>query len=285
MEFRTEGWWFRTAAQRGCWVLALAGMFMGGAHSVAAQPNTTTKISYYTVGGNSAAALVQQLDARAPSHGGARAFGHIDGRPGYTGRLVQGVSCRVENLTVTAQFKMTLPRLASGTELSNALSGQWKSFETFVRRHEERHRAIWIDALSRAERRIAGLSNSNCARLKADINQVLHEAWQSAEKQHVAFDRAEQKRLERHPLLAEANPSRRDDTASVVRHSGSGAALTGLPGGRSRCGSAVVVSPGDTIARIAGRCGTTVSAMVRANPQINDPSTIHPGQALRVPGA
>ncbi len=275
----------RTAAQSSVCALALAGMFLSGAQPVAAQPNTTTKINYYTVSGSSAAALVQQLNAHGPWHGGARAFGRIDGKPGYTGRLVQEHFCRAENLTVTAQFTMTLPRLASGTRLSNALSSQWKSFETFVRRHEEHHRDIWTDALSRADRRIAGLSNTSCAQLQAAINQVLHEEWRSAEQQHVAFDRAEHGRLKQHPLLMAANRNHRDDTASTVQHSGLSAALTSVPSGRFSCGSTVVVSPGDTFARIAGRCGTTVSAMVRANPQVNDPSTIHPGQAIRVPGA
>lgn len=198
---------------------------------------------------------------------------------------MQGASCRVENLTATAEFTLTLPRLASGTKLSSALSARWKSFETFVRRHEEHHRAIWIDALSRAERRIAGLSNRNCAQLDAAIKQVLHEEWQSAETRHVGFDRAEQAQLQRHPLLAEANRSHGDDTASNARPAGWGAALASPQSGRSRCGSTVVVSPGDTFARIASRCGTTMSAIIRANPQVNDPSTIHPGQAIRVPGA
>lgn len=53
---------------------------------------------------------------------------------------------------------------------------------------------------------------------------------------------------------------------------------------QTRCGNAVVVSFGDTMNRIAVRCGTTVAALLRANPQITNPNIIHVGATLRMPG-
>lgn len=47
----------------------------------------------------------------------------------------------------------------------------------------------------------------------------------------------------------------------------------------------VVVVPGDTFARIAGRYGLTVAALAAANPQIADPSVIRPGDRVVVPAA
>jgi LysM repeat protein len=71
------------------------------------------------------------------------------------------------------------------------------------------------------------------------------------------------------------------------------AGLAALAGGmfaapaeaQSPCGSSVSVAPGDTLSRIAVRCGTSVSALLDANPQIGDPSTIRVGQTIRMPGA
>ena len=40
----------------------------------------------------------------------------------------------------------------------------------------------------------------------------------------------------------------------------------------------------DNLHHIAARHGTTVDAMVRANPQLSDPSSIRPGQVLNLPG-
>jgi len=50
------------------------------------------------------------------------------------------------------------------------------------------------------------------------------------------------------------------------------------------CGSSVTVLKGDTLFKIANRCGTTVSALRRANPEIGSGSLIYPGQVLQLPG-
>lgn len=51
------------------------------------------------------------------------------------------------------------------------------------------------------------------------------------------------------------------------------------------CGSSVTVVKGDTLRKIAERCGTTVSALQRANPEIGTGNLIFPGQVLQLPGA
>jgi len=55
-------------------------------------------------------------------------------------------------------------------------------------------------------------------------------------------------------------------------------ALTG------QCGTSVTVVRGDTLRKIADRCGTTVSAVRRANPEIGNGNLIYPGQVLLLPG-
>ncbi|MBS4024123.1 MAG: LysM peptidoglycan-binding domain-containing protein [Clostridia bacterium] len=46
-----------------------------------------------------------------------------------------------------------------------------------------------------------------------------------------------------------------------------------------------VVQPGDTLFLIARRFGTTVPAILAANPQITDPNVIFPGQIINIPVA
>lgn len=53
----------------------------------------------------------------------------------------------------------------------------------------------------------------------------------------------------------------------------------------SGCGSSVTVVKGDTLRKIADRCGTTVSALLRANPELGSGNLIYPGQVLQLPGA
>lgn len=51
------------------------------------------------------------------------------------------------------------------------------------------------------------------------------------------------------------------------------------------CGSSVTVVSGDTLRKIADRCGTSVSALRRANPELGSGNLIYPGQVLQLPGA
>ena len=56
------------------------------------------------------------------------------------------------------------------------------------------------------------------------------------------------------------------------------------PASAGQCGTSVTVVSGDTLRKIADRCGTTVSALRRANPGIGSGSLIYPGQVLLLPG-
>jgi peptidoglycan DL-endopeptidase LytE len=51
------------------------------------------------------------------------------------------------------------------------------------------------------------------------------------------------------------------------------------------CGTSVTVVSGDTLRKIADRCGTTLSALRLANPEIGWGNLIYPNQVLLLPGA
>ena len=61
-------------------------------------------------------------------------------------------------------------------------------------------------------------------------------------------------------------------------------ATTGAAFAASSCGTSVTVVSGDTLRKIAERCGTTVSALQRANPEVGNGNLIYPGQNLLLPG-
>jgi LysM repeat protein len=52
-----------------------------------------------------------------------------------------------------------------------------------------------------------------------------------------------------------------------------------------QCGTSVTVVSGDTLRKIADRCGTSVAALRLANPEIGWGNLIYPGQVLLLPGA
>jgi LysM repeat protein len=62
-----------------------------------------------------------------------------------------------------------------------------------------------------------------------------------------------------------------------------GFAPTGVA--QAACDPLYTVQRGDTLSSIARECGTTLSALLRANPQISNPSRIFPGEQVYLPGA
>jgi predicted secreted Zn-dependent protease len=185
------------------------GSVLSGVQPAQAQPPTVTKIKYYTVNATTAQSLNQQMIARGPLHGPGRAYANIVAKPDYSGRLVQGQTCRLEDFTITAEFTMTLPKLGGGVKLSRDLAARWESFQTFVRRHEEGHRGIWIETMQKAQSRISALRAATCQQLQAQIDGVFQEEWRAGERRQEAYDRADQQRLVRHPLLQAAASARR----------------------------------------------------------------------------
>jgi LysM repeat protein len=57
------------------------------------------------------------------------------------------------------------------------------------------------------------------------------------------------------------------------------------PAFASGCGTSVTVVSGDTLRKIADRCGATLSALRLANPEIGWGNLIYPNQVLLLPGA
>lgn len=174
-----------------------------------AEPPTVTDIKYYTVNATTADSLDQQMIARGPMHGPGRAYANIVAKPDYSGQLVQGQSCRLKDFIVRAEFTMTLPKLGAGARLSPDLKARWDSFEAFVRRHEEGHRDIWIDTMRKAETRISALRAPTCQQLEGMIDRAFQEEWRAGERRQDDYDRADQQKLVRHPLLVAASAARR----------------------------------------------------------------------------
>jgi predicted secreted Zn-dependent protease len=222
----------RPAMRRTFIAFVTTGSVLSALPSAQAEPPTVTTVKYYTVNATTAQSLDQQMIARGPVHGPGRAYANIVARPDYSGRLVQGQSCRLEDFTVRAEFTMTLPKLSAGVQLSPDLKARWESFQAFVRRHEEGHRDIWIDTMRTAERRISALRAPTCQQLQTMIDGVFQEEWRAGERRQDAYDRADQQKLVRHPLLVAASAARRKVGSALAPRSA--AAQRPAPASQSR---------------------------------------------------
>lgn len=232
MSPEADGRRLRAAAPRAFVAFVAIGTVLSGLQPAQAQPPTVTQIKYYTVEATTAQSLNQQMIARGPLHGPGRAYANIVAKPNYSGQLVQGPTCRLEDFTVSAEFTMTLPKLGDGATLSPDLSARWESFQVFVRRHEEGHRAIWIETMDKAQRRISALSAATCPQLQARIDGVFQEEWSAGERRQDAYDRVDQEKLVRHPLLVAAASARRKVGSALAPRPAQGRALRQV-GGRA----------------------------------------------------
>lgn len=194
-------------------LLAVALPFGGG---VTAKPVTNTKILHYSISASTARGLDDQMSSLGPYHGSERAYANIVIKPNYDGKLVQGRFCRLENFKVTADFTMTLPVLAPGLKLTKSLNSKWKSFSAFARRHEETHRAIWLECLAKAERRVLALRVADCGTLSREVDRIFENEWQICERRQQAFDASERTKLLRHPLLVAASRVRQTATTTTT---------------------------------------------------------------------
>ncbi len=218
------------------WVLLLSliglASVLAGADRAVARPYSHTAVRYYTITGPDDRSLDVQMARTGPTHRGGHAYATLSADPTFNGRLVPGRYCRLQSFRVNVRFVMTLPRLSSRTRLSSATKARWRRFAAFVRRHEERHRRIWMGCLARGEARARKLRIGDCSRLDQAVAQVFKQEWARCERLQDAFDTAQHVLLKRQPLIVAAGKLShqgalmREHRASTVRvnfHGGYGA--------------------------------------------------------------
>ncbi len=204
-------------------VWALAGMIGAMAlpqasHEATAKPAVKTKYTYYTISGTSARNLYQQMISRGPHVSGDRALAATRAETRQSGDFVMRKSCRVKNYKIGINFTIKLPKVANERKLPKRLRRDWRKFYKFVRSHELQHKAIWIGCARQVERKVRAIRASTCRSADSQANKIFRAVAKACEAKHDAFDRAEQKRLARHPLVVAAKRvPRRSKTKTKTR--------------------------------------------------------------------
>jgi predicted secreted Zn-dependent protease len=210
-------------------LMGLAGMVLQPdfVPEASAKPKVSTKYTYYNINGGSARNLYQQMISRGPHVSGERALAATSAETRQRGEFVSGSSCRVKNYEISINFTMRLPKVANERKMPKRLRAHWRKFYKFVRRHEERHKQIWVACARDVERRVRAIRARSCSAADREANRIFKTVAAACEKKHDAFDRAEQKRLSRNPLIVAAKRVERRKKASreVLRSSKSSASV------------------------------------------------------------
>jgi predicted secreted Zn-dependent protease len=166
-----------------------------------AQPQSKTSYTYYPVTGNSAASLYDSMLRRGPHVNGAKAYAATSMNPTQQGRMVQDKSCRIADYSIKANFLIRLPKMANEVALKGETLARWRQFSSFLRKHEETHRTIWMGCAGELENRIAAMRAPDCATLDRKATALWASIKKQCDRKHDAFDNAEQVRLIKHPFV------------------------------------------------------------------------------------
>jgi predicted secreted Zn-dependent protease len=182
-----------------------ATLFLGaltGLSPNAAQSETTVRksISYFQIGGTTAADLDDELARKGPftqatgnRHPGATQI-RFGGDLTYTKR---GTRCAVEDVTVTLETKIILPRWKNRKRASAEMAMIWDALSADIKRHEERHAEIARQHAKLLESRLMKLRpERDCDRLQEKVSAVTDEVTQAHDAAQVRFDRIESRNFQ-----------------------------------------------------------------------------------------
>jgi predicted secreted Zn-dependent protease len=181
--------------------LAAACIVAAVASAACAAPLQTTRYVYYPVTGDNLVDLYASMLRGGPHVGGAKAYATTTASSRQDGKLIQEKSCRVENYQVKIDFVIRLPRLADDAGLNRSERHLWRGFASYLKRHEENHRSIWLACAADLERRVKAIKARTCNAFDARAQALWTSIRVSCDKRHLAFDTAEQRRLLQQPFF------------------------------------------------------------------------------------
>ena len=170
---------------------------------------STTSTRYYNVSGTTKKTLAHKM--RSNPFRGDRGGAVANIRPKYTldvKTVKTGGTCKASNVNLRVRFVLTLPRAKEGA-MSSGTRSVWRSFVSFARRHEQRHRSIYMQCARNFVAKAKRLTAPSCGAVKAKARRLLNAEDRACDRRHAAFDRSERKRLVRQPLFRSTRTARR----------------------------------------------------------------------------
>lgn len=183
------------------WAMLLLGALTGLFPNPAQSETTVRKsISYFQIGGTTAADLDDELARKGPftqatgnRHPGATQI-RFGGDLTYTKR---GTRCAVEDVTVTLETKIILPRWKNRKRASPEMAMIWDALSADIKRHEERHAEIARQHAKLLETRLMKLRPArDCDRLQEKVSAVTDEVTRSHDAAQIKFDQIESRNFQ-----------------------------------------------------------------------------------------
>ena len=183
------------------WGIAAAAAALGLCAGVAANPVQTTRYAYYTVSGDSAVEIYDEMVRRGPRVNGTQAYAATSATTVQDGKLLQSSSCQIKDYRLKLSFVIKLPKIKNEKVLPASDRKQWRNFSAFLKSHEETHRQIWLGCAADLETKVKAIRARSCSDADAKAAKLWNRMRATCGQKHAAFDTAEQKRLMAHPFV------------------------------------------------------------------------------------
>jgi predicted secreted Zn-dependent protease len=169
-------------------------------HSTQAETQFQKSISYFQIGGKTAADLDRELSNRGPltKSTGARHPGATEIKFGGELTYVEkGGRCNIGEVKVTLHTKILLPRWKNRKRTSADLALIWDTLSADIKRHEERHAEISRGYARALEKRLKGLRpQKTCEALQAQVADATQKVMAEHDSDQQRFDRIESKNFD-----------------------------------------------------------------------------------------
>ncbi|MCA1493579.1 DUF922 domain-containing Zn-dependent protease [Ensifer sp. NBAIM29] len=181
---------------------ALVAFFVGfPLGSAVAETAISKSISYFSIGGRTAAELDKALSATGPlmTSTGSRHPGATRIKFGGTVTYVsRNGRCAVGSARVTLNTRIILPRWKHRRQANPDLALVWDTLAADIKRHEERHAEIARLHARRMEKALLTLRpEADCERMQARVADVSAKEVEIHDKDQARFDRTEAANFDR----------------------------------------------------------------------------------------
>lgn len=157
-------------------------------------------ISYFQIGGRTAADIDAELSRKGPftqasgnRHPGATQI-RFGGDMTYTRR---GNRCAVDDVRVTVETKLILPRWKNRKRATQDMATLWDALASDIKRHEERHAEIARQHAKLLEQRLLKLRpERDCEILQERVGEVTEEVTAAHDEAQMRSDRIEAKNFQ-----------------------------------------------------------------------------------------
>ena len=169
----------------------LALLALCAASPVRSEPLVKIAIRYYEVTGHSAGELRAQLDRLGPIGSDGRRY---DGRTDWDARWSYSYSdsaagCRIDRVTVSANITYTMPSWNGADSAPQPLREHWRGYLAALRRHEEGHRDLALEAARAIERGIREMPQTLlCQALPAALDALGQRTVEQHKKLDAEYD-------------------------------------------------------------------------------------------------